>query len=107
MGADHRRRGRRRMAVWVWMDPLITAVALLGGLVLGGLWLVHLRRDVSRRRARSSEWDGDDSDAEQLWTSQARCLACRARGALLTRESGQLWHTCMACGDRHVRSHRG
>ncbi|WP_341252083.1 hypothetical protein [Euzebya pacifica] len=84
------------------MDPLVAA-ALVAAVVLGGLWVAHLRRDVARRAARGSEWTGQGEGGQNLWTSSVRCIECHASGAVISRERGQLWHTCMACGARHAR----
>lgn len=88
------------------MDSAVVAGAALGLLVLGALWVSGLRRDTRRRAGRAAEWTADDGDAAELWTSAARCLSCGASGAILSREDGQLWHTCMACGRRHTREHQ-
>lgn len=88
------------------MDEPLTAVALLGGFGLSVWWIVRLRADVARRSGRSAEWEGADGPGD-LWTTAARCPECHARGALLSREDDVLWHTCMDCGHRHTREHRG
>lgn len=86
------------------MDRTVVVLTLVVGAALLAAWIVRLRQDLRRRSARASEWDGR-SEAE-VWTSQVRCLECHATGALMSREDGRLWHTCMACGARHERQHR-
>ena len=87
------------------MDSALVVLTLTLGALLLALWVVHLRRDLARRAGRSQEWAGGNADP-QVWTSQVRCLECHATGALMSREGGRLWHTCMACGARHERQHR-
>lgn len=90
------------------MSAAMTVLVIATAVALTGLWVVHARRDLQRRRARASEWDTDgDLDAGGLWTSGARCLRCAAGGAVLTREGDVLWHVCLRCGHRHRREHRG
>lgn len=83
------------------------SLTVLAGVVAAGLvllWVVHLRTDRDRRAAARSEWEPDDgTESEDLWTSGARCIRCSARPVLLSREAGQLWHTCMTCGHREAR----
>lgn len=84
----------------------MTVVATVGGGVLLGLWVSHLRRDLLRRQDRHRDWI-DGGGGMGIWTSEARCPECTAAGAVLAREHGDLWHICMACGHRHRRSHKG
>lgn len=88
------------------MDLALTIIALVGGLLLGSWWVKRLREDLTRRQGRAADWDGMEGHG-QLWTSAARCPRCQATGALLSREDDGLWHTCMSCGHRHRREHRG
>ncbi len=88
------------------MDPLLLAVALLGGAALAALWVLHLRADLRRRAGDDVEWDGA-GEAPRIWTSAARCPECRAGGAVLSEDEDGLWHTCLACGHRHRRDVRG
>ncbi len=84
----------------------MVVVAVVGGGLLVGSWVAHLRRDLRRRAARSADYDGV-AGGTALWPSAAPWPACRARGALLSRGEGGLVHTCLSCGHRHVRAHRG
>ena len=87
------------------MDPLVVAVAVAGGLLLGVLWVVGLRRDVDRRSGRGAEFDTDEVTGS-MWTSSARCPECHAAGAILRRDADGLLHTCMRCGHQHRRDSR-
>lgn len=95
------------MPGWRTLDPLLLAVALVGGALLLGLWVGSLRRDLRRRRGRAADWDAAGEAVPALWTSAARCPDCGARGGLLEEAAGERWFACLACGGRHRREQRG
>lgn len=70
--------------------------------VLVALWWSATRRHVRRRAPERAEWD-DDAGAPRLWTSTVACPACRAGGGLVSTEGGEVWFTCLSCGERHRR----
>jgi anaerobic selenocysteine-containing dehydrogenase len=84
------------------VDPLVAAAA--AGALLLALWVGANRRHAQRRSASAGEWEGERAD---LWTSAARCPSCAAPGGLLSRVDGELWYSCLACGQRHRREHQG
>jgi hypothetical protein len=85
------------------VEPLVAGA--LAGVVLLVLWWGANRRHLRRREPQSADWDGAEGRPE-LWTSGARCPHCSATGGLLDDRDGELWFTCLACGQRHRREHR-
>lgn len=77
-------------------------VAVVAAVVLLALWVSATRRHVGRRDQQLAEWEGGET-APRLWTSTASCPHCRAGGGLLSTEAGEVWFTCLACGQRHRR----
>jgi hypothetical protein len=86
------------------MEPLF--VGLLAGAALLVLWWSATRRHLRRREPQSADWVGAE-DRPELWTSAARCPSCGAGGGLLDDRDDEVWFTCLACGQRHRREHRG
>jgi hypothetical protein len=84
------------------VEPLIAgaAVALLA------LWVSANRRHVARRTEQTRDWGGA-GDRPDLWTSAARCPNCAESGGRLSMMGDELWFTCLACGQRHRREHKG
>lgn len=75
-------------------------------LLLLALWLGANRRHLDRRGQRSADWAGA-ADRPDLWTSAARCPSCGEQGGLLSGSEDNLWFSCLACGQRHRRRHKG
>lgn len=81
---------------------VVDGVILAGvSAVLVGLWWHATRRHAGRRGPQRAEWD--DAHAPRLWTSATACPSCRAGGGLVCTEGGEVWFTCLSCGDRHRR----
>ena len=78
----------------------------LAGLLIAS-WAAATLRLRRVRAVRRTEWDAGDARAH-LWTSGARCRDCGATGGLAepSADGGALF-TCLRCGARHVRQHRG
>jgi hypothetical protein len=76
------------------------------GVLLLVLWWGATRRHLRRREPQMADWAGVEIRPE-LWTSSARCLTCGATGGVLDELDGELWFTCLACGQRHRREQRG
>lgn len=83
------------------MEGLV--VAALVGAVLLALWAAATRRHIARRERQRADWEGGTDTGPRLWTSEAACPHCRAAGGVLSTESGEVWFTCLACGQRHRR----
>lgn len=79
-----------------------TLVAALAAAVLLALWVSATRRHIRRRDRQRADWEGEET-APRLWTSTAACPHCRAGGGLLSTEGGEVWFTCLSCGQRHRR----
>lgn len=83
------------------MDGLV--LAAVAGVVLLALWAGATRRHISRRDRQRVDWDDETHTVPRLWTTEAACPDCRASGGVLSTESGEVWFTCLACGQRHRR----
>lgn len=83
------------------MEGLVVAAVV--GAVLLTLWAAATRRHIARRDRQHADWDDDTDTAPRLWTTEAACPRCRAAGGVLSTESGEVWFTCLACGQRHRR----
>lgn len=84
------------------MLPL--AVLALGA-VLVVAWVVASRRHLERRAQVSAEWDAGEQRPD-LWTSEASCVHCGAKGGLVEAAGDSVVYLCLSCGQRHVRSTR-
>jgi hypothetical protein len=80
--------------------------AAAAAILLLALWVGATRRHLARRRGGAGDWEGAE-ERPDLWTSSARCPACGEPGGLLSGSEDELWFTCLACNQRHLRRHKG
>lgn len=83
------------------MPVLVIAVGVL--LLIG--WFVTNQQHIRRSSQRASEWDA--GQRPDLWTSEATCVHCGARGGLLQVAGDSIEFECLTCGRRHSRDARG
>lgn len=82
------------------MEGLVAAS--IAGSVLLALWVGATRRHARRDAAARAEWE-EATIAPRLWTAPSPCPDCRADGGVLSTEDGEVWFTCLACGQRRRR----